>query len=286
VGQYAYVVVVVPGNPAHADLMIVDLRQPAAPVIAGRVTVASAGEPRVVGSIAFIPAGTGGVQLVNVANPAAPAILGMIDTPGTAKGVALSGNHAFVAAGSAVVVEGTRLYVLDGLQLRIVDVANPAAPVLRSTTNAFAAHGVAAAGSFAFLASPDVKPAVNQGGLYVLDVSNPTAPRVLTNLVGGHDNWGVGVVGNIGVVAGNSLGLKVVDVATPAQPRVIGALAGIVKGATMAGQYAYIVRVLPGNPGTTELAIVDLRVPSSPVITGRVPVGGTNLVVDGSFAYV
>jgi hypothetical protein len=309
VGQYAYVIVVVPGNPARTDLMVVDLRQPAAPVIAGRVTVATASELRVVGSIAFLAARAAGVQLVDVANPAAPTILGTIDTPDTAKAVAVSGNYAFVADGSAVLgidlnltppaivgslamtasalaVEGTRLYVLDGLQMKIVDVANPAAPVLRSTSNAFAAQGVAAAGSFAFLASAEVDPAVNKGGLYVLDVSVPTTPRVLANIVGGHDNLGVGVVGSIGVVAGNGLGLKVVDVATPAEPRVIGSLAGTIVAATMAGQYAYIIVIVPGNPGRIDLAIVDLRAPSSPVIAGRVTVAGSNLAVDGSFAYV
>ena len=309
-GQYAYVIVVVPGNPARTDLMVVDLRTPANPVIAGRVTVATATELRVVGSIVFLAARVAGVQLVDVSHPAAPTILGTIDTPDNAKGVAISGSYAFVADNSAVVsidlgavppavvgslamtasalaVEGTRLYVLDGLQMKIVDVANPAAPVLRSTSNAFAAQGVDAAGSLVFLASPDLDPTVGRGGLYVIDASTPTAPRVLTNIAGGYDNWGVGVVGNIGVVAGNGLGLKVVDLSSPTQPRVLGSLAGTVKGATMAGQYAYIILIVPGNPARIDFAVVDLRTPSTPTIVGRVTLpGGSNLKVDGSFAYV
>src|SRR5689334_4764327 len=39
VGQYAYVLNVVPGNPAHVDLIVVSLATPSAPAIVGRLTL-------------------------------------------------------------------------------------------------------------------------------------------------------------------------------------------------------------------------------------------------------
>ena len=56
-----------------------------------------------------------GLQVVNIANPAAPAAVGFYDTPGDAYDVAVAGDYAYVADGTA--------------GLRVVNIANPAKPV-------------------------------------------------------------------------------------------------------------------------------------------------------------
>ena len=311
VGQYAYVIEIVPGNPARTDLVVVNLVNPAAPVVVSRLTVAAATEIAVAGSVAFLPARADGMQVVDIANPAAPRLLATVDTPGTAKDVAVSGGYAFIADGTSVVaidvrtpskpavvgsvatpavslaVSGSRLYVVDGLHLTIVDVANPAKPTLLSTTDGYGAQGIAAIGTTAYLASPDVDAATNRGGLYVVDASVPTAPVVLGNLYGGFDDWGVGVVGSVGVVAGNSLGLRVVDVSSAAAPRVVSSVPGTMKGVAMAGSYAYAISVIPGNPARIELAVIDLRTPATPSIVGRLALpSATDVCVVGSIVYV
>jgi len=51
------------------------------------------------GSIAYLPDGNSGLQIIDVSDPTAPSIIGSIDTPGSARSVTLSadGTKAFVA---------------------------------------------------------------------------------------------------------------------------------------------------------------------------------------------
>jgi fibronectin type 3 domain-containing protein len=310
-GSYAYVLVVVPGNPGHTDLAVVDLRTPSAPAIVGRVTLLGGYDVTVVGSLAYVAAGTGGLQIVDVGNPAAPRIVGRADTPGTARGVAIGNGNAYVAddggvyvinvanpaqpavrgslatPATALAVAGTRLYVIGGTQVKVVDVANGAAPVLLGASSAFGAQRVAAVGTTAYLASPEVDVLRNLGGLYVFDMSSPASPRAAANAHGRFDDTGIATSGSLAVVTGNSHGLRVIDVSAPATPRRVGALAGTMNGVSMAGQYAHVLLIVPGNPGHTDLAVVDLRTPSAPAIVGRVTLpGGMGIETVGTLAYV
>jgi hypothetical protein len=186
-------------------------------------------------------------------------------------------------------VTGSRLYVIDGLQFKIIDVSNPMAPLLLNSTNSLGAQGLHTTASMAYLASPDVNPTTNKGGLYVVDVSVPTSPVVLTNCYSGFDNAGVAVSGSLGVATGNTLGMKVVDITNPLAPETIGSLTGTMKGVDMAGQFAYVLQIIPGNPSHTDLAVVDLSVPASPAVVGRVTVTTSIYVgvkIVGSLAYV
>ena len=67
------------------------------------------------GNTAFVADGSAGLQIIDVTDPATPAILGSVDTPGLASGVALStdGTTAFVADYAA------------GLQVIDVNLGNP-----------------------------------------------------------------------------------------------------------------------------------------------------------------
>ena len=111
------------------------------------------------------PSGTA-LQVVDVANPTRPAIVGSLATRST-----------------AVAVAGGRAYVLDGgLQLKIVDVSSPTAPALLSATGGFGAQGIDVAGTLAFLATP----AANHdptAGLYVVDVSNAARPQLVKQVL-------------------------------------------------------------------------------------------------------
>ena len=83
--------------------------------------------------------------------------MGAYDTGGMAQTVAVSGNYAYVADGTA------------GLQ--VIDVSNPANP---KRTGAYDtggyALGVAVSGNFAYVADGDA-------GLQVIDISNPANPQ-------------------------------------------------------------------------------------------------------------
>jgi hypothetical protein len=308
-GRYAFVLLVVPGNPGHTDLVSVDLRDPSAPAIAGRVTLAGGLSVQLVGTLAYVAAGRGGFQIVDVSDPADPTIVGGVDTPGTAYAVAVGNGWAFVAddasviaidvrnpaapvvrgtlgtPATAVALAGARLYALGATQLKVIDVTNPAAPALLGTpTNAFGAQRLAVSGNTLFMASPEIDVGRGLGGLYVLDVAG--TPRVLANTSGRFDDTGIAIDGTRGVVTGNGLGLKVVDVADPHAPRVVGALSGTTKDVAMAGPYAYVLLVVPGNPSHTDLLVIDVS-GATPVTVGRTTLaGGLGIRVVGGLAYV
>jgi len=118
-----------------------------------------------------------------------PELVGFVDTPGEAFGVAVAGAYAYVADTTA--------------GLRVVDVSNPAAPFeVGSYDTPGWAYGVAVAGSYAYVAD-------FLDGLRVVDVSNPAAPVE----VGSYDTpgaaYGIAVAGSYAYVADTTAGLEV-----------------------------------------------------------------------------
>jgi hypothetical protein len=248
--------------------------------------------------------------VVDVSSPTAPRIVGVADTPGSATRVAVANGYAYVADNTAVVsinissptnpfvvgslatpatnvaVAGSRLYVLGGSQFKIIDVTNPASPSLLSASDYLSAQAIDATANLAFLGAP-YNISLSTGGLYVEDVSSPTAPRLLSNLCGMYSSLGVGAAGSLAVVTGN-MGLKVVDVSTPSAPKIRASLGGVMKAVGMAGQYAYVDNMVPGNPPHDDLIVVNLSVPSSPTIVGRLtlPAAAGAIKVVGGYAYL
>jgi len=312
-GQFAYALQYITGNPGHTDLAVVNLASPSSPTIVGRVTLS--GTPSkitVAGSYAYIPVGGAGLQIVDISNAAAPRIVSTIDTPGGAFAAAVANGYAYVADNTSVqvinvskpanpfivgslvtsatnvAVAGNRLYTINnGSQLMVINVANPAAPQLLSTSNNYAAQGIAATDSMVYLGSPNTS---NNPlpGLYLVDVTTPATPRLSGSAATTFYDSGVAVAGTLGAAAGGSYGLKVVDISNPSAPEVVGSLAGTIQGVGMAGQFAYALQYITGNPGHTDLAVVNLASPSSPAIVGRVTLAGapSKITVAGSYAYI
>jgi hypothetical protein len=115
------------GDVANGGLRIIDATDPAAPVETGFLPLSSVTgdaadrvpSPRaeavaVFGDRAVLAAGTGGLLVIDVGDPAAPVVVGAYATPGRAADVAVAGATA---------------YLIDG-DLRIIDVSNPTAPAL------------------------------------------------------------------------------------------------------------------------------------------------------------
>jgi hypothetical protein len=313
-GTVAYVLVSIPGNPGHTDLVTVNVAKPSAPAILGRVSLAAGQQVRVVGTLAYVAAGNAGLVIVNVATPSAPSIVGRVDTPGTAASVIVAGSYAYVADTTAVqvvnvatpsrptivrslaasalgvTVAGNRLYTTDGGSFRIVDVTNPSAPTILSTSNSYGAQAVGLDGTVAVLASPNVTG--SQGGLYLWDVSSPTAPTVRADINDAFGNMEVAVSGSLAVAAGGLHGMKVLSLSAPTAPKVTStmsatALGGTVVGVAIAGPTAYALVSVGGNPGHTDVVVVSLAKPSAPAIAGRVSLSaGMTIKVAGSLVYV
>jgi hypothetical protein len=136
--------------------------------------------------------GNSGLRVINVSNPEAPFELGVLDTPGRARGVEVVGNLAYVADGNS--------------GLRVINVSNPEAPfelgVLDTPGDAL---DVAVVGDLAYVADG------LSGGLRVIDVSNPALPVELGGLVTPGSAKDVEVVRNLAYVADYGSGLRVID---------------------------------------------------------------------------
>ena len=149
-----------------AGLLIIDVSNPSAPVLAGtykdganfiRGVDAS-------GSNAFVASslkeGSSRLQILDLTTPSHPTLVASLDTPGVAQDVSVAGSLAYVTVGPAGMI--------------IVDVSNPGAPYVCDSYRPYA-HGqliihfakVAASDSFVFVDNRDGPKA----GLHILRYS-------------------------------------------------------------------------------------------------------------------
>ena len=191
-GDYAFVAA------GEAGLQVVDISRLEAPVVVGSLdTAGDAQNIKVVGNTAFLADGPGGLVIVDVSSPLAPRLLGQVATPAPAVDIAVAGD---------------KVYVADEQGLRVVDVANPASPVVAGGVDLSGKpSGVDVYGSL-------VAVSCLSSGIKIVDVADPTAPK----LVGAAD-WvstnGVTVREHFALAAAG--GILVVDFHVPSNPVIV-----------------------------------------------------------------
>ena len=208
----------------------------------------------IAGCYAYIADGMGGLRLVNINDPENPIPVSYCDTPGSARGVALSWVYAYVADGDS------------GLQ--IINVADPYAPV---RTNSFDlpdfAHSLAVSGNYAFVAA-------DSAGLRVVDISYALNPFEVSHFDTPGEANDVVISGNYAYVADGDSGLRVLDIANPISPIEIGHcdLPGYAYEVDIGGIYAYVAN------GSQGLRIVNIADPAAPIEAGFYQMSNTKSV--------
>ena len=185
---YAYVA---DGGLLETGLRIVDISDPVHPKeasflplriqTADDVLPARAEGVAVANGYVYLAAGTAGLRVVDVSEPAAPAEVGLYDTPGRADNLTMAGHYAYLADGD----------------LRILDVSDPTAPAPVGFYDLPYPAGtphVAVQGRYAY---------VTGGGICVLDVSNAGMPVEVAAYPFVEGN--VTAAGDMIYVAGNGL---------------------------------------------------------------------------------
>lgn len=131
-------------------------------------------------------------------------------------------------------------------------------------------NGVAVDGSYAYVAA-------GLTGLWVVDVSQLSAPRIAGHLDTAGSANAVKVSGGYAYIADGPNGLVVADVHDPAHPALAGRVAASAPpvGLAVAGGRAYLAE---GNSGLLEIA--DVSVPASPRLLGAVGLTGEAKGVD------
>jgi hypothetical protein len=208
-GQYAYTAQTIPGNPATISLLVMDLSNPASPAVAGSLNFGSVamGGLKAVGSLVYAALGSAGLKIIDVSTPQRPYVLSTVMPSGGASTIAVAGNYAYVGTSSTIVVVDVsspsaprllgsvattpsvlaagngRVYALSGTQVVIIDVSNPNAPqILGSTTN-YGAPAFDIIGTTLFLASPATSHSQANGGVWVVDVTDPTQPHLIEQVI-------------------------------------------------------------------------------------------------------
>ena len=235
--------------------------------------------------LAFVAARSAGLQIVDVSDPTAPAIVGEADLPASI--VAASGSKVAIAADkdlylvdvsdprapivrSSLVVpngvggldfEGDLLFVATR-GLTIIDVSDPSHPfVLGSIENPDWIDAVAVVGNRAYVG--------NVWGLGIFDVSNPSAPKLMASLECNQYLWDIAIRGGFAYLGVETTGMIVVDVSNPIAPHLIGGVdtPGYVRSLDIGQNGVYIadgnysgLRIAPTQCFTTTLSFESMPV--------------------------
>jgi len=173
--------------------------------------------------------------------------------------------------------EGTaeHVYVADNVTgLQILDIRDPAAPVLVAEHGDIYAYDMAISEPYLYVA--------NTNGLDVYDIGDPTAPELL----GSAGNIGIARVVNVqadlAYLQTDSTGFQVVDITDRRRPVPLGSSpAGSVRDIAVAGNYAYLVNI-------DGLVTMDVTDPSAPFPSAvhRSRNKAVGIDVSGNYLYV
>lgn len=214
------------------------------------------------GGIAYGAAGDD-TLLIDVSDPANPALLASVESPGSLVfGAATDGGLAFLA----VSTQGLR--VLD-----VTDASNPVT-IGQLDTPDFALD-IVTRDNTAFLANAF-------SGLYIVDVSDPTNPIMIGNLDVFTYARRVVVDGDYAYVTDLFDGVRVVDISDPANPQEAALIfSGVfTTDVFVQGDLLFICN-------DNGLDIFDISTPARPAPLGTLPLPDAHSVaVEGNFAYV
>lgn len=147
--------------------------------------------------LVYIAAYTQGVQIIDVANPDFPVLVGHAKADAYAWDLALSDQA---------------IYIMDFFSMAIVDIRHPRFPVKRKTMNMMFAHGAAIRGNHLFLGYVD--------GLRIMDISDPFNPVDVSDMGPTGDGTGltVSLWGNYAYVGHGSY-IEAYDISNVRKPK-------------------------------------------------------------------
>lgn len=263
-GDYAYVAAY------HHGLEIYDISDPTQPQLVSSLQTSffeSNWNLTISGHYAYVADIQSGLKIIDISNPHAPALVSTFEITNT-KGVAVEGNLAYVVVGS---------WIQETMALYILDISNPAQPEPLGWVEGFGeGRNVSVEGQHAYVASWT-------GGLYAIDIRNPAAPIIVSN-IGGMEAFDVQVRDGIAYVADLNGRIVTVDERDPTQPRILGStqVGSLSFGLTLHGDHAFV------GDGRAGVIRVDISTPETPTVVDGIENGGwaIDLAVEEDLVFV
>lgn len=243
------------GNDAHrGGLYILDAQNGSAISVLAQVpsTVNIQGIAAL-GSLA-VTTSLSGLRVVDTGDPTHPVVIAFLE--GYFRGVALSGNYAYVRVGT---------------RLGVVDLTTPTNPRLLDEISLPGGDDIVIAGSHAYVTAG--------GTLRVFSLSNPVAPQEVGSVSIPNGALNVAVDGNYAFV-GNFSATHIVNVSNPASPRIVGSFSGGTTGVAASQGHLYVA-------AQSAFRVVDVSSPTSPALRSTSDgFGAVSVAVVGNRAYV
>jgi prepilin-type N-terminal cleavage/methylation domain-containing protein len=243
------------------------------------------------GSFAYVgtlnnSGGSPELYIINVSNPAAPALSGSIDVGGDINKIAVSGNFAYLATSG------------NGSELVVIDVSNPASPTAAGTFNIDEntdGTSVYVSGTTVYLGTQNNTGAAgscDDDELYVLDAANPASITCSGSFDIGANANDIAVNGTTAYVAtaDTARELLVLDAATPSAITQAGAYnaagTAVARGVAYASNTAYLATDNGG--GNPDFLVLNVTTPASITLTGSLDLNSNNakVSVSGTRAFV
>lgn len=216
-----------------------------------------------------------------------PFVVGSLDIP--AQDVYISGNYAYL--------------INYTIGLTVVDISDPAAPkITGSISLASLPNGLYVSGDYAYVAEGEAYEPYEDdyefswSGLEIIDISDPTAPKLVKSIAtagAAHDVYVSGDYAYVAEGASNDSswrGLEVIDISRPAFPRIIGSYKGSTDayGVYVSGNYAYLANANYYSSTASGLEIIDIGDSTAPKPAGSIDTlnPAYDVYVSGNYAYL
>ncbi|NMC44410.1 MAG: hypothetical protein GYA46_10870, partial [candidate division Zixibacteria bacterium] len=247
------------------DVVLVDDSDRHRPVIRGNYSTPGSGSAgQFVDSLLYLAARGSGVEIINVADPTQPALLGTVSMTNP----------------NDIVVRDTLAFAVGDTEFVISDVSDPTAPrELARQSIPYMGRSIALYDNYAVISDGN-----NPRNLDIYDITDPEHPTFTGRFSNGAPLGDVAINNTSAVWSCFTDGIAVVDLSDPANPHAdcYFQLEGAPADVCSIGPYAIVACDVPG------LAVVDVSNPESPVLVGTCETPGYafGVAADSEYIYV
>lgn len=222
------------------------------------------------------------VRIMDLSSPSRPQTVAEWQAPLVlANRIAVAGTTAYVT-GLGV----SSCYYDGGQRAWVVDLANPAQPLVKESISGLLADDLIVANDHLYATERET-------GVEIWDVSVPARPQIVGNLEANHGWRSMAIADHTLFLAGFD-GLSALDVTVPTAPRQMALLElGPVRAVAAAGGFVYAITLGDFGPDGTaalpaQLHVVDIADPARPVSLAALdlPGPGNAMAVVGSLVFV